>query len=345
MTKICYYVHDLNFPIVEGIRKEAWFLAKSFQGKGYDITILSTSNKKMIIKKDGIRIIYGNLFDISKHAYDVDVLHIISHPTVFVFPLLSRTKAKKIIVTCFDGELAKFWERPWYFLSKYLSKRINVFTVQTKYQKKIVEKFLPRIKTMIIPPMIPNFKQTKKKSKTPRILFMSYFGEKKGFYDLLKACKHLHNENIGLVLADSQLKRRAPGIHKKINDIKKKCKLKIVLKGVVNPEDELSKSWIYVYPIQTPLDSFSIPISLFEAYQTNTLFLVSNVGGINEYVDENYLFEPKNVKELAKILGYYLNQFSENRDKTIKKLKKEAFKIEVNNDTIAKQFESIYFDN
>ena len=56
--KIIYYVHDLHFPLLEGIRKQAWWLAKAMQKEGHEVEIISTApvNKKII--KEGIPIVY-----------------------------------------------------------------------------------------------------------------------------------------------------------------------------------------------------------------------------------------------------------------------------------------------
>jgi hypothetical protein len=81
--KIVYYVHDLSFPLREGVRKQAWWLAKAMKQRGHDVEIVSTfgkdgAKKKKRVVRDGIPVHYGNLFQIA--AVDADVVHYLSHP-------------------------------------------------------------------------------------------------------------------------------------------------------------------------------------------------------------------------------------------------------------------------
>ena len=57
---IIYYVHDLSFPLREGVRKQAWWLATEMRAQGHTVTIISTSSRRGTVVKEGISITYGS---------------------------------------------------------------------------------------------------------------------------------------------------------------------------------------------------------------------------------------------------------------------------------------------
>ena len=109
--KITYYVHDLEFPLREGVRKQAWWLAQAMKQKGHYVEIVSTSKRNETLFKDGIKITYGGPFSIRK--VKTDIMHYISHPSPLILPLLLYTRASKKIMTMFDGYLNGFRKKPW----------------------------------------------------------------------------------------------------------------------------------------------------------------------------------------------------------------------------------------
>ena len=331
--KITYYVHDLKFPLVEGIRKQAFWLAKEMKKQGYDVAIVSTSSKKQTIIRDGVKIIYGNFLSIRKQK--TDIMHYLIHPTPYIVPLLLSTKAKKSILTFFGGNLnafhKHFWTKPMIWL---VNKKISIITAQTNNQLKLIKKTGLKPKVKLIMPLMPHFKRNSKKSKEPTILFMSHLSKIKGILDLINAFKILKKQirDAKLVIAGSGLIEEKD-VKEKIKQIKKQFPEDIILKGIVDPESELSKSWLYVYPIQSAQETFSIPLSLIEAYQTKTPCLVSDVGGINEFFDKKTLIKPKSPAQLAeKII------------ELIKKPKLYRPLKEFNNTKVINRFIEIYKD-
>lgn len=333
-VKITYYVHDLRFPLMEGIRKQAFWLAKEMKKLGHNVTIISTSSKKGIIIKDGIKIIYGSPLSIRKQK--TGIMHYLVHPTPYIIPLLLCTKAKKSILTFFGGKLNIFykhiWSKPMIWL---VNKKINIITAQTDYQLNLIRKTGLKKPVKLIMPLIKRFKRKEKKSAQPTILFMSHLSKVKGILDLLNAFKIVKKEikNAKLVIAKSGLIEEKD-IKAKIKALKKDFKEDIIIKGIVNPEEELSKAWLYVYPIQSAQETFSIPLSLIEASQTKTSFLVSDVGAMNEFFNKKTLVKPKNPKQLAeKII------------ELIKNPKTYKLKREFDNIRIIKDYIRIYKEN
>ena len=87
----------------------------------------------------------------------------------------------------------------------------------------------------------------------------------------------------------------------KKSDIYKKIKEEngIILKKVVNAQEELSKAWIYLYPIRSARETFSVPLSLIEAIQVGTPYITTNVGGVLEYFDEIHAVPAGDAGELV----------------------------------------------
>jgi len=147
-----------------------------------------------------------------------------------------------------------------------------------------------------IPPLIPIVERTCEKREKPRLLFMSHMEESKGIDDVLDAFVIVKEKikDLVLVIADSGLSERSE-VYDKIKKIEG-----IVLKKVVNPQDELSKAWVYLYPIRSAKETFSVPLSLIESIQVGTPYITTKVGGVLEYFDERSAVNPESVEELAK---------------------------------------------
>jgi glycosyltransferase involved in cell wall biosynthesis len=323
--RITYYVHDLHFPVVEGVRKQAWWMAQEMQRLGHSVTILSTGHKKKKIIKDGVKIIYGNPFQIALAAKKTEIMHYISHPSPLLLPLLLMVKAKKHIMTLFDGNLNGFWKREWdVLLSNVVRKKVTLITIQTEYQKRVLQKTrIKEIPRKVILPLIPHFKRTHKRSKNPTLLFMSHLSSFKGIDEVLRAFKTIKQEipHLKLVICNSGINKN----NKKIQNTD------IILKGKVNPEEELSKAWVYLYPIQKTQETFSIPLSLIEAAQVKTQFIGTNVGGIAEYFPPSNLIPPKNHILLAQKIKHCITH--KNKTPQISK---------INNKDTLQQWQKIY---
>jgi len=331
--RITYYVYDLAFPLVEGVRKQAWMLATAMQNQGHQVTILSTSPKnkrrRRTMVREGITIRYGSPWQISRCK--TEVLHYISHPSPLILPLLLRAKAKKQIMTIYDGALNGFWKRWWdCILNSLVKEKVSLVTLQTNFQKRIFYKTrLRTIPVAQVNPLIPILKRLKPKDKKPTLLFMSHLSPSKGIREVLLAFYLARKEikNLRLVICNSKIQRNRYGeLIRKIN------RSDIILKEKVNPAEELSKAWIYLYPLRRAQETFSIPLSLIEAAQVGTPYISTKVGAIPEYFPEEYLVSPGDVIELHRKIIELLKKKKHNL-----KMKKE-----INNKEVVAQFLQLY---
>ncbi|BDU51120.1 glycosyltransferase [Haliovirga abyssi] len=307
---------DIEFPIREGLRKQVWLQAKELKKRGYKIKIYCTykdkynfKRKKRVEIKDGIEIIRGNIFNIS--FFKTDILHIFSAPTPDLYFVVNFAKYKKSFITITDGELSKFWESKLSaFMVKIINKKIDRIFIQTDYQRKIAEKYFKFWKIKKIEPLIEDIDYVGEKNKNPTILFMSHFSKYKGVFEVINAYKNLVKKypDLKLVLADSGLGEDRKEVLEEIKGVSN-----IELKGVVDNIEELSRAWIYIYPIQKAHNTFSVPISLYEALQCETIFISKDIGGISEYFGNEFLINANN--ELEKKIEYILENYNEYLEK------------------------------
>ena len=300
--KIIYYVHDLQFPLREGIRKQAWWLAQAMQKEGHQVEIISTSNYNAKIMREGIPVTYTKPWKIkSARKISVDVIHYLIHPTPMIVPFLLFAKTKAQYLTIHDGALNLFWKRIWWpLLSPIINRKIKKITVQTEYQLGLLQKSLLQIPFIKIAPLLPPPQQKEKgikKNKIPTLLFMSHLHSSKGINEVLKAFQIVRSKlsKVQLVIADSGITKNKV-IYRYLQKINHGD---IILKKVVIPEEELAQAWIYLYPLTTPRETFSVPLSLVEAIKAGRPYLSTNVGGIPEFFDQNSLIPPQNAELLA----------------------------------------------
>ncbi len=331
--KITYYVHDLSFPLVEGIRKQAWLLAQEMKKLGHQVEIISTSKKKGTDVKEGIVIRYGSSWTISD--CQTDLLHYLSHPTPLIVPLLLRAKAQKQVMTIFGGELHHFWKRSWDgVVSRLVKKKVSPIILQTKYQQSLLRKTrLRNIPVILIPPLLPIIKRSGERTPQPSLLFMSHLSPYKGIIEVLSAFETLRKDfsGIQLVIADSGI-RRDERIYQKITEMNRGD---ITLKKEVDPAEELSKTWVYLYPIQSAHETFSVPLSFIEALQVGTPYIGTTVGGIPEYFPTEHLVTPANVPELVEKIRLFL---------TTRKIP-ESLRQPIVNDLTIQQLFAVYQDD
>ncbi len=295
--KITYYVHDLSFPLVEGIRKQAWWMALAMRKEGHEVEVVSTGKKTMTLARDGVTIRYFK--PLTPPEVITDVMHYLSHPSPLFYPLLRKVQARKQILTFFDGNCNGFWKRAWYpLLSPSFRKRLDLITIQTQYQQDHLTKtMLKDISLKRIPPLIPHYKKTAVKTQQPSLLFMSHLSEYKGIADVLDAFEKVKQNipDLTLTICDSSI-RQNRSYTQRIANLENKG---VTFKGKVDSQQELSKAWIYLYPVHGAQETFSIPLSLIEAIQVETPFICSDVGGISEFFPKEFLVPPQKPDELA----------------------------------------------
>ncbi len=331
--KIVYYVHDLQFPLREGIRKQAWWLAQAMKKEGHIVEIISTSyqvkSKKKIIREE-IPITYIRPWRL--HSVNADVLHYLIHPTPMIIPLILFAKCKTQTLTVHDGALNWCWKRAWWpFLSPLINAKINTITVQTEHQKQLLQKANLKVQSAKIDPLLPSRPLQRKgaKNRIPTLLFMSHLHPSKGIKEVLKAFTIVRQKipKVQLVIADSGVTKNKK-MYEYINKINHGD---IILKNIVDPAEELSKAWVYLYPLNTARETFSIPLSLIEAIQIKTPYISTSVGGIPEYFDARTIVPPHNPELLAEKIV-----------ESIRKPRIYPLKKEINTEQAVKRYLKLY---
>jgi len=283
---IVYYVHDLHFPLREGVRKQAWWLAQAMKNEGHDVEIVCTSHKKEKKIIENIPITYGSALGIARVR--ADVMHYISHPTPLILPLLARARTKKNILTMFDGYLNGFWTRLWNrFVTEMVNKHVDAITLQTDFQIGLLRKTSVRRPVVKIPPIISELTRRGKRSKQPSLLFMSHLHPNKGIEEVLATYRLIRNTLPGatLTIADSGVTLHRDMVMK----LRRMHDSSIILRKIVDPAEELSRAWVYLYPLRHPQETFSVPLSLIESMCVGTPWIASAVGGLSEWFDSRAL--------------------------------------------------------
>jgi glycosyltransferase involved in cell wall biosynthesis len=126
---------------------------------------------------------------------------------------------------------------------------------------------------------------------------ISYF---KGVDTLLEAYEILKLEidNLDLVIANNMVR----GDQELLNEVKKlqeKYPSNIIIKGVIDPIEELSKAWVYIYPFIKPGGTMSFALSLYESQECHTPYVACDIGANAEFFDISSLIQPNNTLEMV----------------------------------------------
>ena len=81
----------------------------------------------------------------------------------------------------------------------------------------------------------------------------------------------------------------------------------IIIKGLIDPEIELSKAWIYIYPFTKPGGTMSYALSLYESIECGTPFIACNVGANAEFFGNKNLISPDSVDEMVSKVKEIIN--------------------------------------
>ena len=131
-------------------------------------------------------------------------------------------------------------------LVPFIYKKIIVFS---SYQKERLN-----IKDVIIEkPILPKITVNKKHKRylLPTLLYMGHLSYFKGVDTILESFKYLVNiiPNITLIIADNSIQQDLK-LANEVRTLKNKYSKNIILKGIVDPIEELTKAWIYLYPFK-----------------------------------------------------------------------------------------------
>ena len=336
--KIVYIIEkDLNFPLIEWLRKEVFLYAETLKKlkPHYDITIVNL-NKWKNVNINWIKIVNKNIFNI--YFNKSDIIHYFWQPSAFLTLILLFSKFNKFYINILDWEAWHFWKSIFSKTSiNLINRHANNIFIQTKHQYSFIKNYFSKNKIKFLSPLIPNYKQICKKNKNPTLFFMWHFSKYKWIYEQLKAYEKLIKKypKLEFVIANSWLNKKTDNIVKIINEINKNW-WNIILKWVIDPEEELSKSWIYFYTYTKVHNTFAIPLSLYEANRCNTFFITGNIWSNNDFFNEKFLLKKLTTNEIIEKTEYILDNY-----KNLKVKEQLKLKIENNNiiNTIIKEYE------
>ena len=137
---------------------------------------------------------------------------------------------------------------------------------------------------------------------------MGHISAIKGFDIIIPAIDRLLEEdkNITFTIANNMI-HIEDKYQKAVKELKEKHPNQIVIKGIVNPIEELSKHWVYIYPFIKAYGTMSFPLSLYESLKCGTPFIACNVSANAEFFDTKYLIEPS-AEQLYNRIKYFINE-------------------------------------
>ena len=160
-------------------------------------------------------------------------------------------------------------------------------------------------------PILPNIKvdSTFKRSSNPSLLYMGHLSYFKGVDTIILAFKKLIKEipDLTLIIANNSI-RGDKELIDEVSMLKKKYPANIIIKGIVDPIEELSRAWVYLYPFKDAIGTMAYALSLYEAEQCKTPYIACNVGANKEFFNNDYLINVNDEKEMVKKIKYFINE-------------------------------------
>jgi glycosyltransferase involved in cell wall biosynthesis len=302
---ICTFVDSFKFPLREALRKQVWWSAKEKKKYGHEVEIIIFGKSSNIVVYEGIRIVFldkNRLLSYFLKAERVDFI-----VTIIELRLLMSIFIRGVhTVTICDGyplgEDKIFLRKLILKFLPYLFFKINVYS---KFQKRVLS--LKNAK--IIKPILPIIKKNNfKRHESPTLLYMGHISQFKGVDAIISAYTFLRNKdsNLNLIIANNMV-RGEPELIKKVNKLKNLYPGNVTIKGVVDPVEELSKAWIYLYPFKKPGGTMAFALSLYESEQCNTPYIACNVGSNAEFFNNNYLVHCDDFHHMANKIRQILN--------------------------------------
>ena len=304
---ILYIIDKFSFPLREAGRKQVWWMAEKKRDEGYCVEVIIITNRTESFERDGIKI---SLVEKGKFIFrhiSADVIHFFNSSVSLGLFLPLHYKGYKIL-TLMDGGV--FGETRLLFrkiMSKFLPLVYDEITVFSHFQKGLLN-----LKGVtIIPVLLPKIGNKKvEKNKFPTMFYMGHLSYFKGVDIIIRAFKILVKKypNLKFVIANNGV-RGDKDLINEVEDLKKIYPKNIVLKGIVDPFEELAKAWVYLYPFVKPDGTLAYPLSLYESLSVGTDFVACDVGSNGEFFDKKYLIpvgdEAKLIEKIEEIFCAY----------------------------------------
>lgn len=297
---------DFEFPMREATRKQIWWFANQKAKNGYKVNIIILSNSNSTYLKDGIKISIRNRWlwfpDVKADKIQF-ITGSISIWLLFGF-FFRGEKTLKLTDGDMFGTSFVFIRRLISKLVPFIYKKIIVFS---SYQKERLN-----IKDVIIEkPILPKITINKKHKRylLPTLLYMGHLSYFKGVDTILESFKYLVNiiPNITLIIADNSIQQDLT-LANEVRTLKNKYSKNIILKGIVDPIEELTKAWIYLYPFKKPLGTMAYALSLYEAECCGIDYIACDVGANKEFFNRKNLIEVGNSDQMSSRIIQILNE-------------------------------------
>ena len=300
-------LESFEFPLREATRKQIWWTAKEKLIEQYDVEILIFSNFNKTVVFENIQIKFVKRRFLSLY-FKADTIHFITG-SISVSLLIPTFWLGKKKLTLTDGDMFGYNRiRIRKLILPIISLIYNKIIVYSKYQKgrlKLSKKIF--IEKPILPLIIvdPKFERTSK----PSLLFMGHLSYFKGVDTIILAFKKLIIEipDLTWVIANNGIR----GDKKLIDEVLRLKKLypdNIVIKGIVNPIEELSQAWIYLYPFKKAVGTMAFALSLYEAERCNTPYVACDVGANSEFFNPDYLIDVNDSEAMTKKIKYFIDE-------------------------------------
>ncbi len=275
--------------LAEGTVKQAWLTARLLARHDRRVILASPSHAYSLHEEKTIP--YRNPF-LRVRARTIHY-YTVPNKTLALSLLLSRYKRAFLTIT--DALTGSWWEDP--FLKPFLPlicTRLNQVIIQTHYQQDLLPSCLKK-KSRILPLLLDEPPRIHAERKEKSILVMTSLREEKGVGIILDAFQYLLREDASftLTLANSGFKNASPRILTQLTRLQEAYPDRIILRGRINPYEELARHDVYAYPYPTLRGNFATPLSAYEAIQMNTRFLLPDHPPLREAFPAAFLATPE----------------------------------------------------
>lgn len=307
MRKYCIvsFLDSFDFPLREATRKQVWWEAKNAKKQGKDVNIYIIDHDAESVVKDGITIKFVSAKNLCKSNLRADEVNYLTGSVIPNLLSIVFVKSKKKILTLTDGYMFganKYWMRK--TISKILPIFFDEICIYSRYQKQLLGygKIVSPHKPQLLIPDIP-------KSDYPSILYMGHISKSKGFDAIIIALSRLLGENSSyeFVIANNMIEVSKEYMDK-VQMLIDKYPNQIIIKGIVNPLEELKRSWVYIYPFIEARGTMAFPLSLYEAEQCGTPFIACDISSNSEFFDKKNLIEPNNADQLYDRIKNFIHE-------------------------------------
>ncbi len=283
-------------------------MAEKKKNEGRSVTVFIINNKNERDVNEGIEIVYTDLRSFIHKTGVINTLHCINGSVVPGLLSLRKIKSSRKCLTLTDGSMYWYDKK---VLRKCIALLLPFYYGEIQVYSKYQYNRLPnKNKVSIIKPLLPLIRKANvERTINPSVLYMGHISRMKGFDSILPAMDTLLHEipNLQFIICNNMItveQKYLNGIEK----LKNKYSNQVIIKGIVDPIEELSKAWVYIYPFIDDVGTMAFPLSLYEAQCCGVPFVACDVAANKEFFDVKYLIEPGNQKQLYDKIKQFIDE-------------------------------------